>query len=131
LSSAREKVLGKEGFADELCVESSLSSATLGKAFAECFSGFVECFRHSAKPSIPVVIGGAMAQGRGPALWRSQSTTHERVGCDTMVKGVDDGEGRDNVDEGGGDADGLGHAVLEGGDDFLRANEDRGDGGFL
>jgi hypothetical protein len=53
--SAREKVLGKEGFADVLCVEPSLPSATLGKVFAECFSGFAECFRHSAKPSIPVV----------------------------------------------------------------------------
>jgi hypothetical protein len=48
-----------------------------------------------------------------------------------VAKGVDDGEGRDNVDEGGGDADGLGHAVLEGADDFLGANEDRGDSGFL
>ena len=48
LPSAREKVLGKEGFADALCVEPSLPSATLGKDFDECF-------RHSAKPSIPVV----------------------------------------------------------------------------
>jgi hypothetical protein len=48
LPSAREKVLDKEGFADEMCVEPSLPSATLGKAFAECF-------RHSAKLSIPVV----------------------------------------------------------------------------
>jgi hypothetical protein len=37
LPSAREKVLGKEGFADALFVEPSLSSVTLGKAFAECF----------------------------------------------------------------------------------------------
>jgi hypothetical protein len=37
LPSAREKVLGKEGFADALCVEPSLSSATFDKAFAECF----------------------------------------------------------------------------------------------
>jgi hypothetical protein len=37
LSSAREKVLGKEGFADALCAETSLPSATLGKDFAECF----------------------------------------------------------------------------------------------
>jgi hypothetical protein len=37
LSSAREKVLGKDGFADALYAEPSLSSATLGKAFAECF----------------------------------------------------------------------------------------------
>jgi hypothetical protein len=37
LPSAREKVLGKEGFADALFVEPSLPSATLGKAFAECF----------------------------------------------------------------------------------------------
>jgi hypothetical protein len=31
------KVLDKEGFADALCAEASLSSATLGKVFAECF----------------------------------------------------------------------------------------------
>jgi hypothetical protein len=37
LPSAREKVLDKDGFADALCVEPSLPSATLGKAFAECF----------------------------------------------------------------------------------------------
>jgi hypothetical protein len=37
LPSAREKVLGKEGFADALCAEPSSPSATLGKAFAECF----------------------------------------------------------------------------------------------
>jgi hypothetical protein len=37
LPSAREKVLGKEGFADALYAEPSLPSATLGKAFAECF----------------------------------------------------------------------------------------------
>jgi hypothetical protein len=37
LPSAREKVLGKEGFADALCAEPSLPSATLGKAVAECF----------------------------------------------------------------------------------------------
>jgi hypothetical protein len=57
LPSAREKVLGKEGFADVLFVESSLSSATLGKAFAECFWGFAKCFRHSAKHPFPVVYG--------------------------------------------------------------------------
>jgi hypothetical protein len=49
LPSAREKVLGKEGFTDALCAEPSLPSATLGIAFAECF-------RHSAKPAIPVVF---------------------------------------------------------------------------
>jgi hypothetical protein len=53
--SAREKVLDKEVFADVLFVEPSLPSATLGKDFAECFSGFAECFRHSAKRPIPVV----------------------------------------------------------------------------
>jgi hypothetical protein len=37
LPSAREKVLDKEGFVDALCTEPSLPSATLGKAFAECF----------------------------------------------------------------------------------------------
>jgi hypothetical protein len=35
--SAREKVLGKEVFADALFTEPSLPSVTLGKAFAECF----------------------------------------------------------------------------------------------
>jgi hypothetical protein len=47
LSSAREKVLGKEGFADVLFAEPSLPSVTLGKAFAECFG-------HSAKRPFPV-----------------------------------------------------------------------------
>jgi hypothetical protein len=37
LPSAREKALGKEGFADALFTEPSLPSVTLGKAFAECF----------------------------------------------------------------------------------------------
>jgi hypothetical protein len=37
LPSAREKVLGKEVFADALFTEPSLPSVTLGKAFAECF----------------------------------------------------------------------------------------------
>jgi hypothetical protein len=37
LPSAREKVLGKEGFADALCAEPSLPSATLGKDSTECF----------------------------------------------------------------------------------------------
>jgi hypothetical protein len=37
LPSAREKVFGKVGFADALCVEPSLPSAILGKTFAECF----------------------------------------------------------------------------------------------
>jgi hypothetical protein len=55
LPSAREKVLGKDGFADALYAEPSLPSATLGKAFAECFKGFAKCFSHSAKPSVPVV----------------------------------------------------------------------------
>jgi hypothetical protein len=56
LPSDREKVLGKEGFADALFAEPSLPSATLGKAFAECFYGFAECFGHSAKRSFPVVM---------------------------------------------------------------------------
>jgi hypothetical protein len=37
LTSAREKVLGKEGFADALFAEPSLLSVTLGKAFTEWF----------------------------------------------------------------------------------------------
>jgi hypothetical protein len=55
LPSAREKVLGKDAFADVLFAEPSLPSTTLGKDFAECFSGFADCFRHSAKHPIPVV----------------------------------------------------------------------------
>jgi hypothetical protein len=43
---------------DALFAEPSLPSATLGKVFAECFSDFAECFRHSAKQPIPVVILG-------------------------------------------------------------------------
>jgi hypothetical protein len=50
-----KKTLGKEPFADEIFVECSLSSVTLGKAFAECKIAFVECLRHSAKNAIPVV----------------------------------------------------------------------------
>jgi hypothetical protein len=33
----------------------SLSSPTLGKAFAECYLGFTECFQHLLKNSIMVV----------------------------------------------------------------------------
>jgi hypothetical protein len=55
LPSAREKVLGKEGFVDALFAEPSLPRATLGKAFAECFYGFAECFGHSAKRPFPAV----------------------------------------------------------------------------
>jgi hypothetical protein len=56
LAECPKKVLCKEGFADALCAEPSLSSATLGKAFAECFG-------HSAKPSIPVVSSGEDRDG--------------------------------------------------------------------
>jgi hypothetical protein len=55
VSSAQEKVLDKDDFADVLFTEPSLPSATLGKDFAECFSGFAECFSHSSKHPIPVV----------------------------------------------------------------------------
>jgi hypothetical protein len=44
------------GQSDALFAELSLLSVTLGKAFAECFQGFAECFRHSAKRLIPVVM---------------------------------------------------------------------------
>jgi hypothetical protein len=53
LPSARQKVLGKE--ADVQFAERSLPSVTLGKVFAECFLGFAECLRHSAKELCPVV----------------------------------------------------------------------------
>jgi hypothetical protein len=50
-----EKVLDKEVFTDVVFAEPSLPSATLGKAFSECFSGFAECLRHSTKHPILVV----------------------------------------------------------------------------
>jgi hypothetical protein len=56
LPSARQKVLGKEAVADVQFVERSLSSVTLGKAFAECKIAFAECLRHSAKELCPVVL---------------------------------------------------------------------------
>jgi hypothetical protein len=56
LPSARQKVLGKEAVADVQFAERSLPSVTLGKVFAECFLGFAECLRHSAKELCPVVI---------------------------------------------------------------------------
>jgi hypothetical protein len=37
-----KKVVGKEGFADVLFVEPFLPSATLSKAYTECFSGFAD-----------------------------------------------------------------------------------------
>jgi hypothetical protein len=55
LPSARQKVLGKEAVADVQFAERSLPSVTLGKVFAECFLGFAECLRHSAKKLCPVV----------------------------------------------------------------------------
>jgi hypothetical protein len=66
LSSAREKVLGKEGFADVLFVEPSLPSVTLGKAFAECFG-------HSAKRPFPVVL-----------TWTTYSIYIIVLGCDLV-----------------------------------------------
>jgi hypothetical protein len=65
LPSAREKVLGKEGFADALFAEPSLPSATLGKAFAERFYGISECFGHSTKRPFPVVYT-YIINGRNP-----------------------------------------------------------------
>jgi hypothetical protein len=68
LPSAREKVLGKEGFADALYVESSLPSVTLGKEpDMGTLSGriFAECHRwHSAKTdSLPSVVSQALGKG--------------------------------------------------------------------
>jgi hypothetical protein len=55
LSSARQKVLGKEVVADVQFAECSLPSVTLGKAFAECRIAFAVCLRHTAKELILVV----------------------------------------------------------------------------
>jgi len=43
LPSAREKALGKAGFAGRRKAVCDSPSATLGKEFAECFSAFAEC----------------------------------------------------------------------------------------
>jgi hypothetical protein len=55
LPSVRQKVLGKEAVADVQFAERSLPSVTLDKHFAECFLGFAECLRHSAKELCLVV----------------------------------------------------------------------------
>ena len=49
-----------------------LPSAALGKAFAECISGFVECRRHSAKRGCPVVAVAICLLQR---LWLAGSST--------------------------------------------------------
>ena len=43
LPSAREKALGKAGFAGRRKAVCASQSATLGQQFAECFSAFAEC----------------------------------------------------------------------------------------
>ena len=43
-------------FAGTVDVVCSLPSVTLGKSFAECFSGFAECLWHTAKLLFPVVF---------------------------------------------------------------------------
>jgi hypothetical protein len=52
LLSARQKVLDKEATADVQFAETSLPRVTLGKGFAECFLGFAECLKHSAKAAV-------------------------------------------------------------------------------
>jgi hypothetical protein len=47
--------LGKETFADNVLL-STLPSATLDKAFAECKRAFAECPEHYAKKASPVVV---------------------------------------------------------------------------
>jgi hypothetical protein len=46
-------VLDKEVVADVLFIELFLPSVILGKYFAECFSDFADCFKHSTKHPIP------------------------------------------------------------------------------
>jgi hypothetical protein len=48
-----------------------LSSITLGKDFAECFRGFSECFRQSAKIPNPVVYISELINGQN-IIWRTQ-----------------------------------------------------------
>jgi len=49
LPSAREKALGKAGFAGRRKAVCASPSATLGDFFTECFPAFAECLWHSAK----------------------------------------------------------------------------------
>jgi hypothetical protein len=74
IAECPKKALVKEPFVDEIFVECSLSSVTLGKAFAECKIAFAECLRHSAKNAIPVVSPG-LHSGRGTLHRFSPSTT--------------------------------------------------------
>jgi hypothetical protein len=78
MPSARKKVLGKEGFVDVLFAEPSLPSVTLGKACAECFLCFAECFRHSTKRSILVVVVGFAV---GLSMGSGHSTCSVEAGC--------------------------------------------------
>jgi hypothetical protein len=72
-----KKVLGKENVpvANVKLTELTLPSVTLGKAFDECFSGFAECFRHSAKQLFPVTRStyvfrdNTKEKGSRPDLW--------------------------------------------------------------
>jgi hypothetical protein len=66
----------------------SLPSVTLGKAFAECFQGFAECFRHSAKRLIPVVVdqerekfGADGRENGGPLAQRSTVSSSYLYRC--------------------------------------------------
>ena len=49
----------------------ALSSAALGKGFAECNIAFAECLRHSAKNLNPVVYRGCLHSSR-PYKWHSR-----------------------------------------------------------
>ena len=64
LPSARQMALGKGCFFGHFFPECPLSSAALGKAFAECIWGFAECCRHSAKRPNPVVIAALRGSTR-------------------------------------------------------------------
>jgi hypothetical protein len=54
--SDNRQILGKEAVADLLFAELFLPSVTLVKVFADSFLGFAECFWHSAKRPIQVVM---------------------------------------------------------------------------
>lgn len=64
-AECRQKVLDKEFVVDVQFTKFFLPSITLGKVFAKCFTGFVECFRYSAKQLFPVVC---IVDGRGDLL---------------------------------------------------------------
>jgi len=72
LPSAREKALGKDGFAVNFFAECCLPSVALGKPFAECKMAFTKCSRHSANLLCPVVSTSSLQATQGLSSGKMQ-----------------------------------------------------------